>query len=873
MACKCDSTGWCHCVSMRPASLCDELTRLRFLKVALDLDDILQQHTVARIRRALQKPNRNVTALEKIERLPSDQRDLAKKALVWVANMTWPLRTAGLCEALAIGALDADHSFDDYKELIPIEDSVIGFCESLITRDASTETVVLAHQGIRNMINERWLSSTVPVSVVSLNYLLLPDFASKRCGTEEELENVLGTYQFLDYAAHSWFSANDEAEEKDLVASSNLSFVEKRSRKDLLLALLRSRRNLELALLIVFRSKAFIEPSNNAWDAARARASTTTNIHATACYGLPVGILETLLNTNKTSSLTEQDSLGRTPLHEAARKGHANLIRNLLSEKAFSTLDIFHRLPIHYAFEKARTKHSMGNFRRQEDFMEILRCLLQAHANWLMQGLSHSRANSPRVRLLDGVANRDDILSFFRTSNQYYIGFSDAENYIRAARDKDLAMVMVLLEHGVNPNTGEDDKKLPALHLAISTGSRDPALQVVRSMLANNADASIVDRGMKRQSALQRAIDLNLPSIAQELLPRLRKEHVDHLDSSKQSALCLAVRKGSVELVQLLLEQGADPDVSNPLSYAVQQEYTTIVQLLLEHKANPDLGNPLLSAVKMKSAPIAQLLLEHTANPDNGIPLLCAVQQDSTNLTQLLLKHNASPNKGDVLFHAVKRGSIPITRLLLEHGADPNAGNTLLTAVQRSCVVEDLTRLAPKHEASASVGKGDVLGHDAIQRDEYAAIVQLLLEHGAKAQSGSPLVCAVRNGDMKIVRLLLEHGAPTHTDDASRPTVLFDALTGRGAMMELLLTSQVDIDKPDDQGQNVLFHAVRQRKQPMVKILLKSGVDLTVKAGTGKNQDILTAARDAGDAEILQTIALWLPRTRPRYSTGEFGQI
>ena len=100
-------------------------------------------------------------------------------------------------------------------------------------------------------------------------------------------------------------------------------------------------------------------------------------------------------------------------------------------------------------------------------------------------------------------------------------------------------------------------------------------------------------------------------------------------NNSGDTSLIVALRKGSTEEVRLLLEAGADVDVTNnfghtPLHIAVRDGNEVAVRLLLEAGADVDLPNkngwsPLRTAVWKDRTEVVKLLIKAGADlPKNG---------------------------------------------------------------------------------------------------------------------------------------------------------------------------------------------------------------------------------------------------------------
>ncbi len=162
------------------------------------------------------------------------------------------------------------------------------------------------------------------------------------------------------------------------------------------------------------------------------------------------------------------------------------------------------------------------------------------------------------------------------------------------------------------------------------------------------------------------------------------------------------------EVVQYLLERGADPDATyedgdvTPLMYASQNGNYRIAKLLIEkgadvNRAPWDGNTPLFAAVRSGNDSIAELLLEHNANPNlqntNGLtPLHYAVGFGYPFITEILLYYGANPDTLDPvgnspLMIAAFSGAQNCAKILIENSVNPNQpdkiGNTpLMVAAQ-----------------------------------------------------------------------------------------------------------------------------------------------------------------------------------------------
>ena len=212
-----------------------------------------------------------------------------------------------------------------------------------------------------------------------------------------------------------------------------------------------------------------------------------------------------------------------------------------------------------------------------------------------------------------------------------------------------------------------------------------------------------------------------------------------------------ACHTGDIERVRELLRK--DPSLANklgeyegyylgagaPLSNAAAAGHMDIVQLLLDHGADPNLpeeqiapkGKALYSAVSNGHYEIAKRLLERGAFPNPPVE-----------------------SSGDALWWSQeRRPDKRMEQLLLSYGAKPTTGHTGEDWPQE---IYNWLRISPLHEAAR---KGDVpearklleAGADLTARDEHLR--------------STPLAWAAKFGQFEMVNFLLGWGAPKRLPD------------------------------------------------------------------------------------------------------------
>lgn len=314
-----------------------------------------------------------------------------------------------------------------------------------------------------------------------------------------------------------------------------------------------------------------------------------------------------------------------------------------------------------------------------------------------------------------------------------------------------------------------------------------------------------------------------------------------------ENPLLTCVRIQHVELVRLLLEYGANPNLANCLeearliqnvdilrllllngaypqtclSQACESGQFEIVELLLQFQANPNIsGNerltPLEFACRSGNVAIVELLLDYGADPRLGLPLSFGLIQGSFEITQLLLSRGANVNdrnsEGQTpLELAVSSKNIPCIRILLESGAEFTSKSIIEAILTRSPQICRLI-LDRRPELNFYSNRGSSLSL-TISIGSFQ-MVQMLLEFGADPNLASPeenetpLILAVKLSNGDIVDLLLQFGAHINVFDRAENRALDYAVMLKNVPMILMLLNAgayPDADVNDSEIQMILF--------------------------------------------------------------------
>ncbi|KAJ3278841.1 hypothetical protein HK104_001988 [Borealophlyctis nickersoniae] len=271
----------------------------------------------------------------------------------------------------------------------------------------------------------------------------------------------------------------------------------------------------------------------------------------------------------------------------------------------------------------------------------------------------------------------------------------------------------------------------------------------------------------------------------------------------KDYSIWLAAYQGHKEVVQLLIQAGANVDIDNmgwPLFTATGHGHTEVVQLLLDAGAEHGKATAFDVATYNGYTEIARLLipagldvneyaeerLEEAYTPNDGrivhtlldlgmnihvdddAPIRLAAKHGDTEMVQFLVEKGANVQARDneALVLAAKGGDVEVIRLLLKAGADVQARDNGALVLAAN---------------SPAVDRGGGCGH--------VEIIRLLLIAGADVQKGLPT--AAREGHLEIAELLLKAGADVHDKDdlASR----LAAFNGHLELVRLLLNAGANV--------------------------------------------------------------------------------
>ena len=291
------------------------------------------------------------------------------------------------------------------------------------------------------------------------------------------------------------------------------------------------------------------------------------------------------------------------------------------------------------------------------------------------------------------------------------------------------------------------------------------------------------------------------------------------------TALMLACRFNSPDVVKFLVNNGSDINIQNKKGYKA-------VDLALK---NPSMKT-------RESIKVLKYLL------NNGFFEACRVQ-DFTRITKYL-KAGANINVKDssgntALILAVRRNQKELVDSLLQSNADVNIqnkdGNTaLMFAVSKKCVTQYPNSYA-KIKIQTSQGNMGLLS--AVARNQRG-IVRALLESGANVfmqnnDGNTALIFAVSANQIELANILLDYNA--NYANSIGVNTINNAGYKASDYARKYFKNLTDINAQDSNGNTALILAVIHNQIELVKFLIKVGANIDKQNNDG-NTALMFAA-------------------------------
>lgn len=293
-----------------------------------------------------------------------------------------------------------------------------------------------------------------------------------------------------------------------------------------------------------------------------------------------------------------------------------------------------------------------------------------------------------------------------------------------------------------------------------------------------------------------------------------------------------AARAGDVAVLKARLEEKDAPNAINelgdsPLHLAAAEGRVEIVELLLQAGAD--------ALQKNRAGKIASELAKDEATREacragealrfRELKLFPAVRADKVEVVSEALKQGVSPNALSednalcLLGVALEAGALQSLKVLLAAGAkadyvQPNGKSLLHLAAGLGRAEAIPLLLAAGADPMHRAGNGATALHDAIWSGRTAAALALIPAYQPQGfnpdgwGNGYPVTMAIWRGNLAVVRGLLEAGLnPNDPAFAAEPLLVVAVRNNRPEMVELLLRAGADKNARDAAGKSAVDYA------------------------------------------------------------------
>ena len=331
--------------------------------------------------------------------------------------------------------------------------------------------------------------------------------------------------------------------------------------------------------------------------------------------------------------------------------------------------------------------------------------------------------------------------------------------------------------------------------------------------------------------------------------------NVNFVNNRSETALLLSCYTAQAESINLLLENGADPNISDAYSYTCLHAAVNgccpneTLQEIINHNAQLDVQDndrktALWLACRYKKQDFIKILLSNRSNPNfadyNGYTCLHAavIGRCSKNIVSILLDHYADVNVRDksgnvtALMIACQNGNKNVINILLNAGADPN-------------ITDD---------------DGYSCLHCAVENDCCTEILQAIIHYGGDVNAtgfhnGTALMIACRKRNKDAINVLLNAGTDPKVTDINGNTCLHCAARNDCCteVLQAIISHGGDVNATGFHNKTALMNSCTNRNKDAIKILLDAGTDPNITDINGDTYLHCVTENDCS-TEILQAI-------------------
>ena len=471
-------------------------------------------------------------------------------------------------------------------------------------------------------------------------------------------------------------------------------------------------------------------------------------------------------------------------------------------------------------------------------------------------------AEGPDLRMVDAAAAQDTRLVRALLDEGADVNTPRADGVtalLWAAHWDDLEMATLLLRAGADGNAADDHGVTP-----LERASENASIAMVETLLAAGVDVNVAQTsGLTPLMIAARTGSVDVVRVLLAAGANVNKATAE----TRSTALMWAISEAHPEVVDQLLEAGADPHTSTtkgftPLMYGVRNGDIEAIKTLFAagvdvNETGADDTHALPFAIVSSQDQVALFLLEHGADPNGSMAGVWALHAAAGSVGSWLDDWNRRHGDGrrrsrrDLDRRAVDPGRrLPLVKALLERGADPNA--RINTSAMFTSYIGYPTKGAFEPFAN---GTGDLRGATPLWVAAAAAGARNRRVGRAAAEGAEQPEFSPEFSYLQIIQALLAAGADPHatTVDGTTPLMVAAGLgrvgggaggisaAGRGARLfeaeqavRGLLDAGADINATNEADFRAIHGAAFLGANELIELLVQEGADINARDFRGR---------------------------------------
>ena len=420
--------------------------------------------------------------------------------------------------------------------------------------------------------------------------------------------------------------------------------------------------------------------------------------------------------------------------------------------------------------------------------------------------------------------------------------------------------INVLLTAGADPNITSFDG-FTCLQMTVY---RDCIKQILQAVLDHGADVNATNK--HNETALMAASKMGNIDAINVLLNAGANPHIANINGCSWLH-CAVLGDSNKEVLQAIIDHGADVNATDKssktaLMIACEKYNAGAINVLLDGGADPNItgddGFTCLQWIVYSDCnkEVLQALIDHGADvnatdKNNQTTLMIACKKRNEDAINVLLNARADPNIGDIdgdtcLNEAVGRGCTKeIIEEIIHRGANVNAsGEVNITPLIMACHRGNKDAIDVLLNGGADPTIGDIDGntclHEAVAQDCTQEVIEKIICHGADVNATSKdnvtaLMRACKKGNIDAINILLNAGADPDIAGNDGYTCFHFAAGGYCSKetLQTIINHSTDVNAAIKNNETTLMKACYTGNIDAINILLNAGANLHISDNYG----------------------------------------